>query len=534
MLGLPWMVSAQPAKPAANQSPGTPATPGEPPAPTVEASWDSLLQGTIPQIQADPALTQPQLPHAQSATDDFLSHVFFEIKSDYSRYDTSFTGNPTVTGIINAPPSNTFNPAGYPYPPSFQPDGNRVESFLDFGTRGWLSDRVNTHFALRYLQDVEPIGLGSPAQNIVETFNSNRRFEFLAASIEINSKPTDGVWAGTSLTLGRQYVYGAELAPIDGAALTIDHSAWALTLFAGRRFSFFADPDQKAMGGANATWKINPNTSLTYEGIWYIKGSNSLLFRRRLNSRWLVSSKFRLYGQYPVEFSAQGLYNSPNGKTSLHLSFYQQLTNKDYQYDFLDGARDLDAYNPLLRLYLGILSPYSQFVIDARRTISSKLRVGGSVWLRRLSDRNDETPFNTTFEDYRAHAQVFPLRKIETFFEYHQRNSDHLSPVNATYFDDLTGTGVTSVKDVTGEVRRTFGEGRFSLSGGVYYRRVSMQDRFFYLDNLHQAGWLAGAWWKMDQHTRVFFDYNLDNDFFLFRPDLKNSRALHVGVAWKY
>ena len=38
----------------------------------------------------------------------------------------------------------------------------------------------------------------------------------------------------------------------------------------------------------------------------------------------------------------------------------------------------------------------------------------------------------------------------------------------------------------------------------------------------------------MDQHSRVFLDYDLDNDSSLLRPDLKNSRALHLGVVWKY
>ena len=216
------------------------------------------------------------------------------------------------------------------------------------------------------------------------------------------------------------------------------------------------------------------------------------------------------------------------------MSFFQKLTDKDYFYDFTYDARDLDPKNPLLRLYLGPQSPYSQFVIDGRRTINSTFRLGGAVWVRRLNDRKDEGPFDTSFEDYRIHAQVYPLRKVETFFEYHQRNSDRLSPLNPTAFDDLSATGETSVKDLTGEIRRTFGEGRFTLSGGGYYRRVSIQDRFYFLNGLHQSGWLAGGWWKVDQHSRVFFDYNLDNDFFLLRPDLKNSRALHVGVVWKY
>ena len=104
-----------------------------------------------------------------------------------------------------------------------------------------------------------------------------------------------------------------------------------------------------------------------------------------------------------------------------------------------------------------------------------------------------------------------------------------------TSFDDLHETGETSVKDLEGDLRRTFGErGRFTLSGGVYYRRISLQDRFYYLNGLHQSGWLAGAQWKVDDHSRLFFDYDLDNDFFLLQPDLKDSRALHVGIIWKY
>jgi Cytochrome c7 and related cytochrome c len=95
-----------------------------------------LLQGTIPQAQPDPALTQPQVTTPKAPGDDFQNHFFFESRSDFWRYSSSFTGSPTVTGIINAPRGNAFAPGGYPYPSIFQPDANRVESFIDWGTRG--------------------------------------------------------------------------------------------------------------------------------------------------------------------------------------------------------------------------------------------------------------------------------------------------------------------------------------------------------------------------------------------------------------
>jgi hypothetical protein len=529
--GWPLVLSAQDAKPTA--APATAANAPSPP--TVGEAWDSLLQGAIPQATPDPVLVAPQAPVQRAPAGDFANHFFLEDRTDYFRYDASFTGLPTNTGVINAQPTSVFNPAGYPDPAVFQPNSNRIETFLDFGTRGWLSDRVNTHFAFVYEQDLSHVDQGAPAEGILETFGSNRYLEAAEASVQIVGKPTDGFFAGTSLTLGRQYVYGAEVASIDGVDFTFDRPSYALTIYGGRRFTFFSDPEQRAMGGAGFTYKISPDTTIQWDGIWYIHGENALTYRHRINTHWLLTSNFRTYGGEPVDFSLNGLYDSGDGKTSLRAGFFQKLTSNDYEYDFTDAATNLAANAQLLRLNLGPFEQYSQFTIDARRTLNSRLNLGGSVWVRHLNNINDEGPFDTSFQDYRINSQIFPWRKIETFLEYHQRNSDRLSPLDATTFDDLHETGETSVKDLEGDLRRTFGErGRFTLSGGVYYRRISLQDRFNYLNGLHQSGWLASAQWKVDDHSRVFFDYDLDNDFFLLQPDLKDSRALHVGIIWKY
>ena len=373
----------------------------------MEQSWDSLLQGAIPQAKPDPALTVPQLARKKSSADDFYDHFFLEGRTDYQRYSAAFTGLPTITGIINAPFTTTFNPAGYPYPQVFQPDANRIQSLIDLGTRGWLSDRVNTHFTVEYNQDVSHVQAGAPAEGMLETFNGNRNFLFLTGSIEINGKPTDGAFAGTSLQLGRQYVYGAEVAPIDGGAFTVDRPGFAVTIFGGRRFSLYGDPAQRLMGGTNVTFKLGPTASLQYEGLWYIKGSQVLAYRKRFVKGWMMSSRFRVYGGAPVEFSSQGVYSPGNGKTNLHFSFYQQLTNKDYIYDFMTAARDQDVNLALLRLNLGQISPYSQFVVDARRSFTSRFSAGGSVWVRFLNSSTDQGPYDTSFRDYRGHTQFF-------------------------------------------------------------------------------------------------------------------------------
>jgi hypothetical protein len=228
------------------------------------------------------------------------------------------------------------------------------------------------------------------------------------------------------------------------------------------------------------------------------------------------------------------MYSPSNGHTTLRLGFFQKLSANDYAYDYTVNARDLNPNDPLLRLNLGPIAKYAQYTIDLHRQINSSLRAGGSVIVRLLDKSDTQGPYDTSFEDYKAGVQYFPLRKVEASFEYHQRNSNRLSPLGATTFDDVTAAGETSVKDLTGQLGRNFGEGRFYVSAGMYYRRISMQDRFYYIDNIHQSGVLASAWFKIDRHSRLSFDYSLDNDFFLFMPDIRNSQVFRAGLAWRY
>jgi hypothetical protein len=172
-------------------------------------------------------------------------------------------------------------------------------------------------------------------------------------------------------------------------------------------------------------------------------------------------------------------------------------------------------------------------VADAQHSVTSRLRVGGAIWIRRLNDES-QGPFDTSYEDYRVHTQIVPMRQTEFSLEYHQRHSDRLSPVDATALDDMRAVGETTVKDINADLRRSFADGRVTINGGAFYRRISMQSAFMVVSGSHEAGALAGIWLTVDRHTRLYADYSLDKDFFLFRPDIANSRILRVGLSWKY
>ena len=81
--------------------------------------------------------------HADSAADQLESHGRAEglsqpfllgIAVRILALQHQLTGLPTAAGVINAPITGVFNPAGIPYPDAFQPDADRVYEFLDFGT----------------------------------------------------------------------------------------------------------------------------------------------------------------------------------------------------------------------------------------------------------------------------------------------------------------------------------------------------------------------------------------------------------------
>jgi hypothetical protein len=502
---------------------------------SIGAAWDSLLKDTIPQTTPDPALTAPQVTYETSPAGDFLNHFFMNGRTEYLRTQTFFSGRPTATGVIDAPIEPVFNPNGVPYPNAFQPDTNIIYTFLNWGTRGWLSDRVNSNFSFAYSQDLSHVTKASPELDIIETFNSNRRLELVSGYIDINGRPSDGIFEGTSLRVGRQAVYGAELAEMDGASFTMDRPKYSWTLYAGRRFTYFSDPAQRAMGGGNFLYRFNENSSLEYDTFYYIKGTNSFRYRQSFRRSRLFSAGFRMVGSYPVDFTADGIWTPSDGNTSLRVSFAQKITNKDYFYDYTFSARDFDFHNPLLRLNLEALHPHTQFIVDGSRKINTRLRVGGIVWIRRLDDRQDVGPFDTSFEDVRANAQIFPWNKTDLLVSYHFRHSDDRGySTPPTEFDDLTGTGETQVQDVSVEIGRTFMDGRLHLQLGGFYRQLDFTDQFTVITDARNKGLVANASFNLDTRTRIYMDYGLDTDYAVFRPAIQNSQTLRFGMAWRY
>lgn len=518
------------------QPPSAEAAPA-PSAPKVSmtSAWGSVLQDSAspaPPLPPDSLAGSSAASTETGSTDDFLNHAFFEGRTEYRRAQTAFTGLPTVTGVIDAIPGQPGNPPGTPYPSDFQPSTNAMYSFLSWGTRGWLSDRINTNFSFRYQQDLTHTNQGSPSLSVVNTFTANREVQLLAGYVDINSRPSDGWLAGSTLRVGRQDVYSAELAAFDGVSFTLNQPKFSYTVYGGRRFSYYTDPKQRLIGGGNFVWRLGKAT-LEYEALYYVKGTHLFSYRQQFARGFFFSTQFRMVGGSPVEYTASGFWSPPNGKTTVRLDFAQQLTNRDYFYDYTGVVHDRDPYNRLVRLNLGAIAPHTQVLVDVHRVLTSRLHLGGSVWIRRLSDARNQGAFDTPFQDYRANAQVYPWRKITVFLDFHQRDSNRFLP-NSTGLDDIATTGERRTQDVSAEIGRSFGEGRVSVKAGAFYRLLDFQGIFFGTTQSTAKGALGSASVKLNPRTRAYAEYSLDTDYPIFRPDIRNTQTLRLGLAWRY
>ena len=167
--------------------------------------------------------------------------------------------------------------------------------------------------------------------------------------------------------------------------------------------------------------------------------------------------------------------------------------------------------------------------------MTSYFRLGGAIVLREFDNNRDQGPFDASFQDFRLNGQVFTLAQDRDVCgipsaEY----CDRQNPNNPAYFGDVSAAGETRVQDLSVEVGRGFFENRVNVKGGAFFRRINFQDTYYVINNAQDKGWLANASLRVDSRTRLFFDYSLDTDFFVWRPSIKNGQIFRVGLDWKY
>src|SRR5439155_12247489 len=112
------------------------------------------------------------------------------------------------------------------------------------------------NFTFRYRQDLTHVTAGSPFQSVISAFSRGRRIEMLTGTVEVHGGPGDGALTHSSLLLGRQSQYSTDVASFDGVTYTQMAGRARFTVFGGRRFTYFDDPVQRAIGGSEVLIRL--------------------------------------------------------------------------------------------------------------------------------------------------------------------------------------------------------------------------------------------------------------------------------------
>ncbi|HSE37451.1 MAG TPA: hypothetical protein VLG74_09130 [Blastocatellia bacterium] len=492
-----------------------------------------------------------QMPSADPRRVPSFSLYFM---SEYRRDEIKYTGQPTLALQFPAPvpPFSVPDAPIFFVPSAFEPNDEQLVGYLsatvkDFGI-GRL--RMDTQVSLRYSGDLDRTTEASPFLGIRDNFVGRRILEPITFFADLRGISPDDWSTKLSLRVGRQYVYGATPLRVDGATISIDHPRFSLDLFGGRRVTFYSDPRERAVIGENFVYRASENTTIRYDFAHYIDNAHRLEVRHVLGESWILNGSLFLIDADPVDLNLGATYLSPGARTRVTMDFLQKLTDNDFIYDqsYRAVARNPEnqfqfrffplpptgqLFDAAGRLNLGRIDPYTQFHVDGYRNLTSKIGVGGTVWVRKVNSRADEGPFDNSFQELRANADYYPSAAFECGTEYRYRHLSRANPEQATMFDDISREGEKTFHEVYANSAYHVLDSRLTLEGGLFYRRFDTQSRLISLNGMDTIGYSAGVKWRV-RNYKVALEYGFDRELSFLNPDIDNTQSFRVRFEWRF
>jgi hypothetical protein len=515
------------------------------------ASKAGVKLGSLEAKPAAPALNLSQLPGDRTRAG--VADIYLML--EYRRDEMHYTGEPTNTFVFPepVPPFSVPDSPIHFLPSAFEPNDEQLIGYVSARVKDYGFERLrfNTQVSFRYWGDLDGTSLASPFQNLKDAFRGRRVFEPLTAYTDIGGFMSDDRLSTFNVRVGRQFVYGAETVRLDGAAFSIDHARFELDLFGGRRVTFYSDPEERATFGGNFLFRATERTSFGYDVLHYVDTSHRFQFRHAIGESWIADGNFFLLDDSPIDLAGQAHYFSPDGNTRLTFSLLQKLSSDDFIYDFTyrDFARNPEnqvrrILFPLPptgvpshgneRLSLFEINPYTQFYVDGYRSLSQKFGVGGTVWVRHVNDGDDRGPFDNSFQEFRASADYFASAAFEAGGEYRFRNLTREDPEQAESFDDIRREGETRFHELYATAAYHFPNSRFTLEGGLFYRRFSTQSRLISLDGVDTLGWTGAFKWRIARNYKLLLEYGRDDELAFINPDIDYTQSFRVRFEWRF
>ena len=497
----------------------------------IDRCWGTVFGDQA--VQPDQAPDSAARP-APSSFADFADQLSYRISIDYVRNFISFRDEPTRTLIVDDGPPFRLTPEGYfSFPPMFESSDDRLYTRATFGTRGFGYERLRTEVSILSHHDLNGTSTGSPFQSVLDTFGGRSRTAVIKAFLEVNGLG-EGRWAKVDLRVGRQYTHRSFNLPrplgasvMDSVAFDYRDESFDLGAFVGYRPTFFSDPKDRVVTGANLGVNLARRAYARYQFFHYAStGIHSFSVEPLWEQSLRLRGSFTMIDGDPIDLGVRAGY--AEGNWSVYASFQEKLTEHDLEYDIFLRSPAEDPMNQNRRLHLGEIATSSRFSLDVTRQLGTLFAVGGRVWILELHDEEDQTGLNSSFQDFSAHLAFFPAHNWDATVEYRHRNTERLDPLEADLFDDTRHAGETEYDEIIGAVgyRRP---GRFNVHGGLYHRVFDTQNRLTLIEDSSTTGFFTTLFVPVNRHWNFRLSYGVDNDFSVFNPDIDLQHTLRIG-----
>jgi len=244
---------------------------------------------------------------------------------------------------------------------------------LKLSESGFGIDGLSMSGSLRYAQDLDGTGAGSPFVYARDYYSGNREVRLMEAWAAYDQLPDDG-----QIKVGREYRYLVEPLHFDGGELNLAAPLdGRVVLLAGRRVTYEIDPEDRLVAGGTWISRPAPHTRVELSDVYYAKNEADLFVFQELSDTWNGSFEVTSLGAGLrdlslntswIDFGDGGLEGRD---ASLYASYYYKAASAhdDLPFDFTSASQLPPDQANLDRLLLPPLPPFHELQLDGSWTL---------------------------------------------------------------------------------------------------------------------------------------------------------------------
>ncbi len=329
-------------------------------------------------------------------------------------------------------------------------------------------DALSASATLRYEQDLDGTGDGSPFVDTRDHYDGNRDVRLLEAWAVYAGLPARG-----EVRVGRAYRYLVEPLHFDGGEISLaaplDGRVVAL---AGRRVTYDTDPEDELVAGASWVFRPANHTRIELSDVYYAKNEANLYVFQELSETWDGSLEVTGLdaGLRDLTLTTSWLEAGEGGLEGRDAAVFGSYLYKaadaddDLPFDLTSAAELPSDSSKLDRLLLPPLPPFHEWQLDGSVTLLrpswASLGLTASFVARAFEGSAGTQTSNADFVELGGGAYVTDLRGLGpiealdlslTGLRHEIFRSGIPADLGADDLSETTGEGETAYTEVLGE-----------------------------------------------------------------------------------